>query len=109
MKRALTANPTPRYQVVSGLKAAMDENPVEALRLLTRAPMHSYPLGQLLVGMFAAEAGAPLYARAARRTLRELGYEDEDSFRGLIEDSCFNGEVKARLARALTAFIAFRE
>ncbi|MCA0406961.1 MAG: hypothetical protein LCH39_12510 [Proteobacteria bacterium] len=108
MALSMTATPTPRYQIVSGLRAAMDDKPVEALRLLTRAPMHSYPLGHLLVGLFAAEAGSPLHVRAARAQLRELGFKDETAFDLLIGDSCYSDDVKARLRRALKTFVTFK-
>lgn len=105
---ALMAHPTPRYQIVSGIKAAMDDNPVEALRLLTRVPMHGYATGHLLVGLFAAEAGATPYVRSARLQLADLGYRDEKAYRDMISDSCYNNDVKNRLRRALKAFVSFK-
>jgi len=70
--------------------------------------MHSYPLGHLLVGLFAAEAGSPLHVRAARAQLRELGFKDETAFDLLIGDSCYSDDVKARLRRALKTFVTFK-
>lgn len=105
---SMTAHPAPRYQIVSGLKAAMEEAPVEALRQLTRVPMHSYPLGHLLVGLFAAEAGAPLHVRSARNNLTELGYREEKALDDMISDSCYSDDVKARLRRALRTYIDFK-
>lgn len=105
---SLTAHPTPRYQIISGIKAAMDNDPIEALRLVTRIPMQNYALGHLLVGLFAAEAGALQQVRNARNKLFELGYQNPTAFDNMITDSCYSDEVKARLRRALKVFIDIR-